>query len=97
MSYGGYDRPLHYDPRTPIISVERAQEIAQEALRKRGWQVRPTEDGGWIGPREAGLRAALVEAIEELEDMLPYVPEYFAQKWGYGESITRLKAVLENS
>lgn len=46
---------------------------------------------------EAGLRAALLEAIEELEDMLPYVPEYFAQKWGYRESIDKLKAVLENS
>lgn len=39
------------------------------------------------------LRGALAEAIEEMEDMLPYVPEYFQEKWGYPATIAKLKAV----
>ena len=41
------------------------------------------------------LREALKEAVEELEDMVGYVSEYFRDKWGYDETIARLKAIAE--
>ena len=39
------------------------------------------------------LRGALATAIEEMEDMLPYVPDYFQEKWGYPATIAKLKAI----
>jgi hypothetical protein len=39
------------------------------------------------------LRVALRQAIEEMEDMVPYVPEYFREKWEYDATIARLKVV----
>lgn len=38
----------------------------------------------------ADLRARLDEALEEMRDMVAYVPDYFREKWGYDETIARL-------
>lgn len=34
----------------------------------------------------------LDEAIEELESVIPYAGEYFDDKWGYTETLNRIKA-----
>lgn len=47
-------------------------------------------------PAEEVLAAALKEAVEELDDMVPYVSDYFRAKWGYDETIARLRSVLES-
>lgn len=39
-------------------------------------------------------RAALAEALDEMTDMLPYVPAYFATKWDYQSKLERLRAAL---
>jgi hypothetical protein len=41
------------------------------------------------------LRAALADALEGLEDMFPYVPEYFREKWEHQGYIDRARAALE--
>lgn len=38
--------------------------------------------------------ATLEFAAEEMEDMLPYVSDYFVEKWGYRESLNAIKDVL---
>lgn len=43
------------------------------------------------------LRTALLDAIEEIEDMMGYVPDYFREKWGYDESLAALKAVFTDT
>jgi hypothetical protein len=40
------------------------------------------------------LHRALLEAIDELEDMVGYVPEYFREKWDYDATILRLRKAL---
>ena len=44
--------------------------------------------------QRAALRAALEDAIEGMEDMLPYVDPYFQWKWGHQGYIDRAKAAL---
>ena len=41
------------------------------------------------------LRAALVDAIEGMEDMRPYVDPYFAEKWEHDGYIERAKAMVK--
>jgi len=43
---------------------------------------------------ETALRVALHDAIEGLEEMFGYVPEYFRDKWGHQEYIDNAKAAL---
>lgn len=40
------------------------------------------------------LRAALADAIEEMEDMILYVPTYFRAKWDHDGAIERAKSSL---
>lgn len=40
------------------------------------------------------LIAALKDALEGMEDMIGYVPEYFQEKWSHQGYIDRAKAVL---
>jgi hypothetical protein len=40
------------------------------------------------------LRRALTDALEGLEEMASYVPEYFAQKWDHADYIKRAKEAL---
>ena len=35
------------------------------------------------------------EAVDLAEEMLPYVPQYFAEKWGMDERLAALKAKLD--
>lgn len=42
----------------------------------------------------AVLRVALENAIEGIEDMIVYVPEYFREKWGYDESLARIREAV---
>lgn len=39
-------------------------------------------------------REALVDALEEMESMIAYVPDYFVDKWGYNDSIERVRAAI---
>jgi soluble cytochrome b562 len=41
------------------------------------------------------LPAALKDAIDGMEDMIGYVPEYFQEKWDHQGYIDRAKAALE--
>lgn len=45
-------------------------------------------------PREEQLQTALEYALEEMEDMVTYVPEYFREKWGYDASIEFVRTVV---
>jgi hypothetical protein len=40
------------------------------------------------------LRPALADALEGLQEMLPYVPAYFVEKWALGNYIDRARAAL---
>lgn len=40
------------------------------------------------------LRAALRDALEGLQEMLPYVPDYFVQKWALDGYVDRAKEAL---
>jgi len=40
------------------------------------------------------LRQALAEALDEFADAIPYIDEYFDWKWGYTETVKRLREVL---
>jgi len=40
------------------------------------------------------LEQALRDALDEFEDALPYVGEYFIKKWGYRDELRRLRAIL---
>lgn len=40
------------------------------------------------------LRKALEEAVEGMEDMIAYVPEYFREKWDHQGYINRAKEAL---
>lgn len=40
------------------------------------------------------LQESLADAIEGMEDMIAYVPDYFREKWGHDDYIARAKAAL---
>jgi hypothetical protein len=40
------------------------------------------------------LAAALKDALDGMEDMIGYVPEYFQEKWSHRDYIDRAKAAL---
>ena len=44
--------------------------------------------------REQHLIDALEDALEGMEDMIGYVPEYFRDKWGHQGYIDRARIVL---
>lgn len=44
--------------------------------------------------REQALAAALADAVEGMEDMIDYVPDYFRQKWGHNGYLERGRAAL---
>jgi hypothetical protein len=50
--------------------------------------------GSETSPDAARLRTALADAIEGMEDMLPYVDKYFQVKWCHQDYIDRAKAAL---
>lgn len=41
--------------------------------------------------------ALLQEAIDEFEDVLAYVDDYFVDKWGYREFVQKLKDALKET
>ena len=45
--------------------------------------------------RAAKLVVALRTALDEARDMLPYVPQYFRDKWGYSDSLDALRRQLD--
>lgn len=45
--------------------------------------------------REVILRGALEDALEGLNEMLPYVPEFFVRKWELAGYAERAKDALE--
>jgi hypothetical protein len=47
-----------------------------------------------ISQERGRLIAALKDALDGMEDMIGYVPEYFQEKWGHRDYIDRAKAVL---
>ena len=42
----------------------------------------------------ADLLGALKEALEGMEDMRAYVPDYFATKWGHDDAIARARDAI---
>lgn len=68
------------------------------AIEKRNQRIKELE----ARTKTAEVRAIkyfdlLTEAVEELEDLLPYVPLYFQEKWGYQEIINRLREEVEHN
>jgi len=47
-----------------------------------------------VTEREVRLIAALKDALDGMEDMIGYVPEYFQWKWSHQDYIDRAKATL---
>jgi len=45
----------------------------------------------------ACLRVALADAIEDMEGMVGYIPDYFVEKWGYRQAIQAAKDALKVS
>lgn len=45
-------------------------------------------------PKEEQLAAALADALEGLREMLPYVPEYFVEKWQLQGYVDRAEQFL---
>lgn len=45
-------------------------------------------------PKEEQLAAALADALDGMQEMLPYVPEYFVRKWRLQGYIDRAEQVL---
>ncbi len=43
------------------------------------------------------LRAVLEDALEGMQDMVPYVPDYFRQKWGHQGYVDRASAALKEA
>ena len=41
------------------------------------------------------LIAALEDAIEGMEEMINYVPEYFREKWGHDDYLRRARQALD--
>lgn len=76
------------EPRLTLTNVADAEAMAAEIMRRHGWV-------GSVGPREAGLRAALLEAIEALEDLVN-TPYYNVDWEDHRETIERLQGVVEN-
>jgi hypothetical protein len=46
-------------------------------------------------PVYGALLAALADALDGMEDMIGYVPEYFQEKWDHQAYITRARTALE--
>lgn len=42
------------------------------------------------------LGSELEEALDAMEDMLPYVPEYFRAKWNHDTAIQRARAAVHS-
>ncbi len=42
------------------------------------------------------LRIALLDAIGEMESMIPYVPDYFREKWNYDGAIANAKTAAQS-
>jgi hypothetical protein len=51
-------------------------------------------DVRYLLDREQVLRLALADALEGMQDMLPYVPDYFQKKWCHQDYIDRARAAL---
>lgn len=49
-----------------------------------------------LGRRYRRVRAALEDAIDGMEDMIVYVPDYFSEKWGHDEFLARARTALDN-
>jgi hypothetical protein len=47
-----------------------------------------------LSGKEARLVEALDDALDGMQDMIGYVPEYFQEKWSHQSFIDRAKAVL---
>lgn len=45
----------------------------------------------------AGVYAMLDESLEEFADCIPYSQPYFDERWGYTETLNRLKEQRQNS
>lgn len=45
--------------------------------------------------REEALAQALADALDGMQDMIAYVPDYFRQKWEHDAYIARASSVLE--
>ena len=46
-----------------------------------------------LAARVTELEAALKEALDEIDDVLGYVGRYHVEKWGYRETVARLRKV----
>lgn len=44
---------------------------------------------------QVALAEALREAIGTMEEMLPYIPEYFRDKWAFGDQIDTARSALQ--
>lgn len=64
-------------------TLEHAEALAREVREALGL---PSEREHWT--------AALADALDGLEDMFPYVPEFFREKWEHQGYIDRARAAL---
>ncbi|AHH98265.1 DUF2283 domain-containing protein [Kutzneria albida] len=65
-----------------------------DAMPKPGALPEQAKELAHVTVENGRLKAALADALEGLEDMLPYVSEYFAEKWNHAGYIQRAKEAL---
>jgi hypothetical protein len=62
---------------------ETAADHARERASRQAW-----------AEEAARLREVLADALDEMRDMVPYVPEYFREKWRHDEAVDRAATAL---
>lgn len=82
----------------PITSARVKEFLAEPALLRHLPHIDADPDRKELVAvtREEQLIAALEDALEGLQEMIGYVPEYFRDKWGHRDYIERAQTVLES-
>lgn len=82
---------LEADMLLELDKAHEGDETPSDTLRR---VIRQAAEAADLRARVTVLEASLGEALDEFEDALPYVEEQFVEKWGYRETLARLRTAL---
>lgn len=93
---GGERHPLPEVPGPPLVSTHVTRISQLEAEIELIGAAHDAVEAAYVGAQQEilHLRDELQALLDEFEDALPYVPDYFRDKWGYDDAVTRAKAAL---
>jgi hypothetical protein len=78
-----------------LEAAEREADLARRERDDQGEEItRFVEHKQDLERRLSALTTTLAALTAEFSDALPYVPEYFRQKWAYDEALAAARAVL---